>query len=257
MSFFAKHAYLEWKELVPSSSIFFGLSQTPSMAIAEKIWGYRSLEKVILDRNGLVQTSDMGVGLRGRFVSDGSIGYAVMVGNGKGGKFENDKMKRIYGEFYIEPMKDGVMEVYADYENAANAQSSMTAKGLLGYQSPTASLGLEGFYRNVKNGAFNAVRSDSNLVGASLHTSFRIAERLRGVLRGDYYDANLAVTNYGQREIFGIAGLDYAPVKDVDVIPNVLYTHHLYKNKQPVDPSLIDDVTVRLTVAYAFSARVP
>ena len=48
MDFSAQEVYLEWKNLVPLSSIFFGLSATPSIAIAEKIWGYRSLEKVIL-----------------------------------------------------------------------------------------------------------------------------------------------------------------------------------------------------------------
>ena len=257
MDFHVKHAYLEWKELVPSSSIFFGLSQTPSMALSEKMWGYRSLEKVILDRNGLVQTSDMGVGLKGQFASDGSVGYALMAGNGQGIRLENDKLKRFYGEFYFQPIKGGVVELYTDYENGANAESKLTGKGLLGYQSPGASIGAEGFYRTVKNGAAGTAGADSNIVGASAYTSFHIAESFRGVLRADFYDANYAVTTSGLREIFGVAGLDYEPAKDIDVIPNVLYTHRLYKNKQGGDPSLTDDITVRLTVAYAFSARVP
>ena len=101
MDFTAEEAYLEWKNLVSLSSIYFGLSYTPSIAMAEKIWGYGSLEKVILDRNGLVAYDDMGVGIKGKFVSDGSIGYAVMVGNGQGVKLENDKLKKIYGELYL------------------------------------------------------------------------------------------------------------------------------------------------------------
>ncbi len=257
MDFYVKHAYLEWKELVPSSSVFFGLSQTPSMLLSEKLWGYRSLEKVILDRNGLVQTSDMGVGLKGQFVSDGTVGYALMVGNGQGVRMENDKLKRLYGEFYFQPMKGGVVELYTDFENGANAESKLTGKGLLGYQSTAASIGAEGFYRTVKNGASAVSGTDSNIVGVSAYTSFHFAESIRGVLRADFYDANYSVTTSGLREIFGIAGIDYAPAKDVDVIPNVLYTHWLYKNKQSGDPALKDDITVRLTVAYAFSARVP
>jgi len=258
LNFFVKHAYIEWKDLVPLSSISFGLSQTPSMSLSEKIWGYRSLEKVILDRHGLVASSDMGAGIKGSMVSDGSIGYAVMVGNGAGTKVENDKFKKIYGEFYFDLMKGGVFELYGDYENTPTSQPRMTGKGLFGYQSPEASFGLEGFYRKIQNGSFSApgVQADSNLAGGSIYTSFHIAENLRAVLRGDYYDADLSVTSAGFRETFGIAGIDYSPGKGVDVIPNVLYTHLLYKNKQPSDPSLVDDITVRLTVAYAFSARV-
>jgi hypothetical protein len=257
MDFSAQEVYIEWKNLVPLSNIYFGISSTPSIALAEKIWGYRSLEKVILDRNGLVTIDDMGVGIKGRLVSDGSVGYAFMVGNGEGVKLENDKLKKIYGEFYFAPMKSSVVELYADYENSPDAQSQLTGKALLGYQVPSVSAGVEGFYRTVHNGAFNSVPlADSNLVGGSAYISFQIAENIRGVLRGDYYDANVSETTVGVREIFSVVGVDYSPVQDVHLIPNALYTHRMYKVSPAPGPALVDDITFRLTFAYSFSARI-
>ncbi len=258
MSFFAKQAYLEWKNLLPMASIFIGLSPTPSLANAEKIWAYRSLEKVILDRTGLIAISEMGVGVRGKIVSDGSLGYALMVGNGNGGKVENDRFKKIYGEFDYEPVKGGVVELYGDYENGSNGQAKLTGKGLFGYQSAAISFGAEGFYRNVQHGTFqpNGASPDSNLVGASANTSFQLVENVRLVLRGDFFDPDFLVKDSGLREIFAVAGLDFAPVKDVHLIPNALYTHRLYKKMLTTDPALNDDITVRLTFAYSFSAQI-
>lgn len=258
MSFFAKQAYLEWKNLLPMANIFIGLSPTPSLANAEKIWAYRSLEKVILDRTSLVATSEMGVGVRGKIVPDGSLGYALMVGNGNGGKLENDKLKKFYGEFDFEPVKGGVVELYGDYENGSNGQAKLTGKGLFGYQSAAFSFGAEGFYRNVQHGTFQptGASSDSNLVGASANTSFQIVGNVRLVLRGDFFDPDFLVKDSGLREIFAVAGLDFAPAKDVHLIPNALYTHRLYKKKLTTDPALTDDITVRLTFAYSFSAQI-
>ncbi len=258
MSFFAKQAYLEWKNLLPMANIFIGLSQTPSFANAEKIWAYRSLEKVILDRTGLVAISEMGIGVRGKIVSDGSLGYALMVGNGNGGKLENDRFKKIYGEFDYAPMKGGIVELYGDFENGLNSQAKFTGKGLFGYQSAAVSFGAEGFYRNVQHGTFqlNGVSPDSNLVGVSANTSFQIVENVRFVLRGDFFDPDFLVKDSGLREIFAVAGLDFSPAKDVHLIPNALYTHQLYKKKLTTDPVLNDDITVRLTFAYSFSAQI-
>ncbi|GEM_PF-908424 len=257
MDFTAQEVYLEWKNLVPLSSIYFGVSATPSIAIAEKIWGYRSLEKVILDRNGLVAIDDMGIGIKGKCAADGSVGYALMAANGQGVRLENDKLKKIYGEFYFTPMKNGVAEVYSDFENNLDAQWKLTGKALLGYQVPSVSAGVEGFYRTIHNGVLNSLSPvDSNLAGGSAYTSFQFAENLRGVLRGDYFDADVSERTVGVREILTVAGVDYSPAQDVHVIPNALYTHRVYKVSPAPGPALVDDVTIRLTFAYSFSARI-
>lgn len=257
MTFYIDQAYIQWKDLVPLSSIYFGLSSTPPMAMAEKFWGYRSLKEVFLVSTGLISINDMGVGIKGKFVSDGSTGYALMVGNGRGVKSETDRQKKIYGEFYFTPMKNSIVELYSDYENTPDAQWKLSGKALVGYQVPSVSAGVEGFYRTVHNGFFNSVTpADSNLFGGSAYISFQIIENVKGVLRGDYYDANISETTVGLREIFTVVGVDYSPVQEVHLIPNALFTHRMYKVSPAPGPALVDDITFRLTFAYSFSARI-
>ncbi len=257
MSFFAKQVYLEWKNILPMSDAYFGLAQTPSLGLAEKYWGYRSLEKVILDRTGLVSINDMGFVLKGKISRDGTAGYALMVGNGRGGKVENDDFKRVYGEFYFELMRGGVLELYADYEGGNSNKGKFIGKGFVGYQLSDVSIGAEGFYRKVQQGAFSSsgTSPDSNLVGASAYVSFGLVEDVRCVLRGDYYDANLDVKDAGVRELYFVGGVDYSASPDIHIIPNLLYTTYPYKLKTSGNPVLRDDIIARLTVAYAFSTQ--
>lgn len=258
MNFFVKQAYVEWKNLLPMASIFFGLSPTPSLAIAEKFWGYRSLEKVILDHTGLVPVVEAGVGIAGKLVPDGLFGYALMAGNGSGGRAEHDKLKKFYGDFTYALMKGGIFELYADFENGVGGRSKFTGKGLFGYQSTAGSFCLEGFYRNVTRGSFQTAGSaaDSNLVGASANGSFPLVSNVNAVFRCDFLDRDFAVKDEGLREIFAIAAVDVIPAKDIHVMPNALYTHWLYKKKLTKNPTLRDDILVRLTVAYSFSAQI-
>ena len=70
------------------------------------------------------------------------------------------------------------------------------------------------------------------------------------------FDPDFLVKDSGTREIFAVGGLDFTPAKDVHLIPNVLYTHRMYKKKLTTDPVLNDDITIRLTFAYSFSAQI-
>jgi hypothetical protein len=95
LSLYMKTAYLEWKNLVPMSSLYIGLVPTPTWINVENQWGYRSIEKTITDFRGLGSLTDMGVHLRGTLFSEGSVGYSLMVGNGNAQRPENDKYKNI------------------------------------------------------------------------------------------------------------------------------------------------------------------
>ena len=95
LSLYMKTAYLEWKNLVPMSSLYIGLVPTPTWINVESQWGYRSIEKTITDFRGLGSLTDMGVHLRGTLFSEGSVGYSLMVGNGNAQRPENDKYKNI------------------------------------------------------------------------------------------------------------------------------------------------------------------
>ena len=46
---FVKHAFLEWSNLIPNHKIYIGLGETNAFKNSESYWGYRSIEKTILD----------------------------------------------------------------------------------------------------------------------------------------------------------------------------------------------------------------
>jgi hypothetical protein len=110
--------------------------------------------------------------------------------------------------------------------------------------------------KEVKKSTAEVASSPKSTTAKSWGSTFQIAENIRVVLRGDFFDSDFLVKDSGFREVFAVAGLDFAPAKDVHLIPNALYTHRLYKKKLTTDPALNDDITVRLTFAYSFSAHI-
>ncbi len=63
--------------------------------------------------------NDMGAAINGKFISDGSAGYSLMVGNGRGDKFENDKFREKCTEnSMVSPMKNGVVELLSNSRTA-------------------------------------------------------------------------------------------------------------------------------------------
>ena len=89
---FLKHGYLQWKQGLGDADIYLGLSGTPTWAVAEKVWGYRSIAKTVLDWNKIGSSADLGAALKG---TAGQLNYHLMVGNGPGQKPEDDHGQKI------------------------------------------------------------------------------------------------------------------------------------------------------------------
>jgi len=91
---------LTWKNVFVGSNLTFGTQLTPGFAISEANWGYRFLEKTIMDQKGLVGAVDLGISLRGKLTSDGTFNYWLMIGNNSasGTVPENNKYKRYYAD---------------------------------------------------------------------------------------------------------------------------------------------------------------
>jgi len=97
---FIKTARLVWKDIFKNSDLAIGLIKPPTFGfISEKFWGYRSIEKTLLDFQGS-SSRDLGISLRGSFDEGKDYGYNIMIGNGKGSRLENNKYKKFYGHLY-------------------------------------------------------------------------------------------------------------------------------------------------------------
>ncbi len=229
---FVKHGYLKWKGAL-GGDLYLGLSGTPTWGISESFWGYRSVEKTILDLNGIGSSADLGIGLVG---AAGSLDYHVMIGNGPGQRPETDNGKKFYGSLSTRPSDALVLEVYADLDMRPADRNQLTAKAFAGLQSGDLRLGVEPFIR-INSGA-GIGGDDVTITGASLFGSLPIGDnRVFGrvdLLSNDDLDTS---------DLFVLVGYDWIVEQGLHIIPNI----HIQIPDGP-DPN----IQGRVTAYYKF-----
>jgi hypothetical protein len=210
---FVKHGYLQWKEGIGDADIYLGLSGTPTWAVAEKVWGYRSIAKTVLDWNKIGSSADLGAALKG---AAGQLNYHLMVGNGPGQKPEDDHGKKFYGSLSFKAVDRLILEGYADFNARRAGRNERTFKALVGWQGAKGKAGLEVFSRT--NELAGAGGEDQVITGVSAFGSLSLSVALKGFGRVDAvgYDAE------DDRDWLFIAGLDYAAAKAVHLMPNAI-----------------------------------
>ena len=210
---FVKHGYLQWKKGPGDADIYLGLSGTPTWAVAEKVWGYRSIAKTVLDWNKIGSSADLGAALKG---AAGQLNYHLMVGNGPGQKPEDDHGKKFYGSLSFKAADRLILEGYADFNAKPAGRNERTFKGFVGWQGAKGKVGLEAFSRT--NEQAGAGGEDQVITGVSAFGSLPLSAAFKGFGRFDAvsYDAE------DDRDLLFIAGLDYAAAKAVHLMPNVL-----------------------------------
>jgi hypothetical protein len=229
-----KDAYIKWKGVFTGSDLTFGVSPTPAFDIAEAAWGYRSVEKTIMDYNGIVSSRDLGVDLRGKITESGSVNYWVKIANNSGNASETDKYKRYYALVQVKPAEGFQATGYFDYASKAQvtdkfdkslkSNDAVVAGLFLNYQLKSDfAVGFEGFTRSIQNGynqanSTTALKNQSTL-GLSFWAWASLTEKIRVVARYDNYDPNTDKDNDGTSLI--VAGLDFKVAKNVSIIPNI------------------------------------
>ncbi|MGA3286250.1 MAG: hypothetical protein ABSD46_02360 [Bacteroidota bacterium] len=256
---FVKDAYLMWKNIFTGSNLIFGVQPTPAYDVSEAAWGYRSLEKTIMDLRGIVSSRDLGISLKGKITGDGMVNYWAMLADGSGNNVETDKYKRYYAHIQLKPTTNLQATLYLDYKDAANSAagkntSTTTTALFIGYAEPFKyNIGVEGFMTSQSNSFTPTGGSlgSKNGLGLSVFGSFNIIPELAVVARYDNWDPNTnsATNAKGDIRNYVIAGLSWKVDKNVSIMPNLLYeTYEAPVGKGEPDPS----TTARLTLYYVF-----
>lgn len=246
---FVKTAYLEWKDIIPTGNLLFGLVPTPTWSLlSEKVWNYRSIEKTIIDYRGLGVASDIGIMMRGKFDNEGMFNYVAMIGNGNGQKPESNKYKKYYLSLSAKPVKEVVVEGYADYEPAFGDKNKTTLKGFAAYQSAEFTIGAEVFQQIQEKAS--ATGEDRKPFGISVFAWAPIpnVEGLNAFARYDFYNPDTKVSNTGFNENFVTVGLDYMPISNVHLMPNFWLNSFSAKGTGSQDA----DVVGRVTFYYVY-----
>ena len=206
MTPFVKHAYVRWRRAVAGADLYVGESATPTWRASETLWGYRSVEKTILDLNGLGSSSDIGLGLRGRAAG---LGYHLMVANGPGQRPENDNGKKLYAAVRFEPGRGGLFELYGDLDMRPGGRDHLVAKFLIGLSRGRLRLGVEPFLR------VRRLAEDERLTGLSVFGSAAVHPAGWAFARLD------ALEEGGRSDRLVIAGFDWEAAAGVHLQPNV------------------------------------
>lgn len=257
--FFIKQAHIEFKEIFKYSRVLAGLSSTPTYSLtSEPVWGYRSIEKTIVDMRGLGASTDLGVLMTGNFSKDEMIGYSLMVGNGRGTKIAPNKGKKFYGSLIGRfAGKKLITEIYSDYFFEPTDKSKITLKGFVGYTDESFAAGVEVIKQQQMN--YYKDTADISPFGVSVFASAVLTKgKLKAFARYDFFDndsdfeqgRSYAIQNY-YKENFITAGFDYMPIKQLHLMPNIWV--NTYTDKRTTGAvERKPDVVGRITMAYFF-----
>ncbi len=220
---FLKHAYLEWKDLIPESKLYIGMAATPTKELAEAVWGYRGVEKTLMDvykdqtgQSVDFASADLGFALKGKIVKQ--LNYHLMVSNGAGYSHpEGDKYKKFAAQLQLLPIEGLTVAGLIDIERQDGDSTNYTYRGDLLYKKGNLALGSEIFqYKDNQN---SLKRS-----GYSLFGIYKIAKEIKIFARYDFYNPFIGVTGIDDDEInYIIIGFDYFPHKLVHVMPNIRF----------------------------------
>lgn len=295
-----KAANIRWKNIFKGTDLIFGQQGTPIFTTnSEMVWGYRSVEKTITDMRGIASSNDFGISLRGKYF-DGNTGFNLMIGNNNATKPENDTYKKFYEDVWVKLLNQKLLlDLNTDYEitsltpNGPNykhsLKSKMTIKGCVAYQNKKFSTGIEVFSATWRNYAYtkdtaitNPKPNDTLNVkpfGTSVFVRANIVTKvinnkeismLSVFGRYDLFNPDLKFSsavkytngsiNGHVKETFIVFGLDYMPIEDFHIIPNV-WVNNYKENASTTDTNgnkLIgmqksgSDIDVRLTLFWKF-----
>ena len=256
---FVKDAWLKWKNIFSGSDFIAGISPTPAYDVSESAWGYRSLEKTIMDYFGIVPSRDLGIDLKGKLDEKGVANYWLKIGDNSGNSPESNKYKRYYASLQFNPGENLLINVYGDFASYAQRRdpfdgqlknnSAIVAAGFISYkQGKKFALGAEGFMKNQQNnysplGNASSLESQTGF-GISLWGRVLLTDNIGLVGRYDSYDSNTNSSAENDRQGLIIGAVDFKVASNVSVMPGI-EVHTL----QGAENS---DVTPRVTFFWEF-----
>lgn len=269
---YVKDAWLKWKNVYQNADLVVGMSPTPAFDVSEGAWHYRSLEKTIMDYNGIVHSRDLGIDLKGKFDSKGMVKYWVKIGDGTGNSPETDKYKEYYAMLEFTPSDNLLITVYGDMASMKQIADPNDPKtmlnnnqtvlaGFVNYHSGKKfSIGVEGFMRSWQNQAVDTTNnSAANLtsIGISAWAWAQITDGMNLVLRYDTFDPNTASATHDQNTKLNpandasgllIAALDFKADEHVHVMPGV----EMLMKKDNISGKNVKDLVPRVTFFWSF-----
>lgn len=237
---FVKDAYVKW-EFMKNTDLVVGRQGSFMFENAEKNWGFRFIEKTIMDLRGIEPSRDNGVSIRGKLLEGNKLFYAAMLGNSSGVGSETEKHKRGYAHVGYKITDSVEVVAFFDYAHKPYATKSNASKtryskdeivtGLYaGVRKAQFAFGVEGFYKITNNSDFKVWNTSTSkndtantaTVGISVFGSYNFTKKTSAFLRYDFFDPNIRAMAVHDFRHYFIAGASFNPIKDIYFSPNIL-----------------------------------
>jgi len=236
---FAKNAYGEYNHGIVTADL--GLVGENMFSLQESVWGKRYIYKSLQDQYGFGNSADLGAKVKLQFIPEVSLDMEVLNGEGYK-KVQADSTFKFTVGLTVQPIKNLFARIY--YDNMANqsfatskvAQSSLNF--FVGYKSEKGTLAVE---YNTQNGKGNV--KGQNWSGLSVYGTLPIVKQLNVFARLDDLSSDkLSVstttngvttttnlpwnsTKTGTDGLVYIAGVEFVPVKGIQISPNFKYAN--------------------------------
>jgi hypothetical protein len=222
---FLKNAYAEYSHGIVKAN--FGLIGTTMFSLQESTWGKRYMYKSFQDNYGFGNSADLGASVKLQFIPEVSLDLAVFNGEGYK-KVQADSTMQFAAGLTLQPIKNLYVRAYYDYLNKQSYLTSKVAQTsfnvFVGYKSDKGTLAAE---YNTQNGNKNT--TDHNLSGLSVYGTLPFAGQFTAIARfDDLMSSKVGTATIGWNtatdgQVY-MAGVEYAPVKGIQITPNVRYS---------------------------------
>lgn len=243
---FVKDAHMTWT--TGDVNMRFGLQGNPLFTNPESFWGYRSVEKTVLDLQRIEPSRDLGVSVNGSF---DQFRFSLLAGNGNGDKSESYKGKEIFLTAGFVPSPGFLVEAGMAYEAEAEEQTHTTFTGFLGYQGAVFHGGVQytAYTQDLPEG-----EDDLDINSLSVFGAVPLSPKVEVLARYDMVDENPAadgiqyfrMADYAPTNTI-IAGVAYTPAANFQIIPNVEYVSYGDPEEEGVEAPDADTI-VRVTL---------
>lgn len=260
---YVRDANLQWKNIFKGSTLTFGIQPTPTFDISEYVWENRHLEMTIIDLNGIMESRDFGISLKGKIDQSGIFNYWVLFANGSGARQETDKYKTAYVNILFKPSE--IINAYLNFHHKfqkpvankfvpninLNRDEDLLSLFFSYHQKNSFKLGLEGFVNYVRNNIEDSIMAsykNRTMFGLSIFGIYYLSEKFNLVLRYDYFDPNAKKEYQNDRRNLYIFGLNYKPVENVTVTP----TFYIETYEKTQNATYKPSITSRIVFFYVF-----
>jgi hypothetical protein len=245
---YVKKAYLQAK-LSDAAVVRIGSADMPWIPYVEGAYGFRYVEKTLIDRLGFGTSADWGLHAGGKLM-DGMVNYAVSAVNGNGYKNQTrSKGVDFAGRVGIMPVKG--LNLGVGFYNGKKGQDVQTATGintasridvLAAYSYDMFNVGAE-YFSSENNKPATKDKAD----GYSVFASVKPAEKVAVFVRYDDAKPN-KTTNSSLKDTYYNAGVSYEARKNVDLA--LAFKNHQQKDNSATKPLEYSEVGIWTQVKF-------